>query len=121
MPVGDGPGSGVPVGDGPGSGVPVGDGPGSGVPVGDGPGSGVPEGDGPGSGVPPVITFQTASSGFICTAGLTEETEGGSTLAIDSPPASNAVVPVGETYMTVAFSEVAVANVQGSSQNVVEA
>ena len=97
--VGDGSVSGVPVGDGSVSGVPVGEGSVSGVPVGDGSGSGVgvSVGVGDGVGVPPVIAFQTARSGLICTEGLTVDTAGGSTVAILSPPASNAVVPVGET------------------------
>ena len=82
-----------------GFGVGVGD-EGLGVGVGvEGPGVGETggiEGDGVGE-PPPVIAFQTASSGFICTSGLTVETDGGSTLAIVSPPASRVVVPVGET------------------------
>ena len=84
-----------------GSGVGVGE-DGSGVGVGV-EGSGVGEaggtvGDGDGVGeLPPVMAFQTARSGFIWTVGLTVETGGGSTLAMLSPPASNAVVPVGDT------------------------
>ena len=92
--------AGVPVGVGDvGSGVGVGD-EGSGVGVGvEVSGVGVTGGivgDGVGE-PPPVIAFQTARSGFICTVGLTVETDGGSTLAMVSPPESRVVVPVGET------------------------
>jgi hypothetical protein len=103
-----------------GSGVGV-DGSGVGVGV-DGSGVGVVGGTvGVGVGVPPLIAFQTARSGFIWTAGLTVETVGAVTPEMVSPPASIAVVPVGEIKITEAFWALAVVMLHGVSQKVVYA